>query len=98
MMEPSEEPPVVAGESRTDRIRRRSRHASLYTFTALLVAALVILIALIVVNSHHVRINWVFGHSFAPLVWVVVVAGIVGWVAGIATAELLRRRVRRPRP
>jgi len=86
-----------AGESRVERYRRHSRRAALYGFAALLAAALVILIALIVANTHQVRINWVFGHSRAALVWIVVVAGIVGWVAGIATAELFRHRTKRPR-
>ena len=91
------EPASAAAPSRLDRMRHRTHRAGVYTSTALLVAALVILIALIVANTHQVRINWVVGHSHAALVWVVVVAGIVGWVAGIATAELLRRRTRRPR-
>ena len=90
-------PAAPVGETRVDRFRRHTRRAGLYTFTALLVAALVILIALIVANTHQVRINWVFGHSRAALVWIVVVAGIVGWVAGIATAELFRHRTKRPR-
>jgi uncharacterized integral membrane protein len=94
---PQEAAPGAVDESRLDRFGRRSRHVGRYSFTALLVAALVVLIALIVANTHQVRINWVVGHSRAALVWIVVVAGVVGWVAGIATAELIRRRGRRPR-
>lgn len=94
---PTERAAPADEESRVQRFRRHGRRAGLYTFTAVLVAALVVLIALIVANTHQVRINWVFGHSHAALVWIVVVAGIVGWIAGIATAELLRRRTKRPR-
>jgi hypothetical protein len=39
----------------------------------------------------------VFGTSRAPLLWIVVVSGIAGWVLGIATSALIRRRTRRPR-
>ncbi len=82
-------------EPRTTRIKRHAHRTLLYTWLALLIASLVILIALITVNTHQVRINWVFGHSSSPLVWIVVIAAIAGWVAGIATSILLRRRTRR---
>jgi uncharacterized integral membrane protein len=102
-MEPREEPqahePAPAGEAepRGRRIRRHGHRVRLYTWAVLLVLALVVLIALIAANTRQVRINWVFGHSTAALVWIVVVSAIVGWIAGIATSVLFRRLTRKPR-
>ena len=99
---PAEPAPATAPgqplETRGSRIKRRAHRTLLYTWLAILVAMLVILVAMIVSNTHQVRVNWVFGHSSSPLVWVVVISGIAGWVAGIATSILLRRRTRRPGP
>ncbi len=101
-MEPGETPeqaaPVAeAPASRRERLRHHGHRARVYGWAVLLVAAVVVLVALIVANTQQVRIDWVVGHSHAALIWIVVVAGIVGWLAGIATSVLLRRRTRRPR-
>jgi uncharacterized integral membrane protein len=89
--------PAVAAETRADRFRRRGRHARLYTWAALLVATLVILVALVVANSRRVKISWVVGSSRTSLIWIILVAAIAGWLAGVATSILFRRRTRRPR-
>jgi len=82
-------------ESRTRRLKRHGQRAALYGWTGLLLAMLVVILALIVANTKSVRISWVVGHSRTSLIWVIVISWIVGWVAGIATAILLRRRSRR---
>jgi uncharacterized integral membrane protein len=84
-------------ETRGERLRRRARHFRLWTSAIVLVAAIVLLIAFIVSNTKHVRVNWVFGHSNAALVWVIVVAAILGWFAGVGTTLMLRSRARRRR-
>jgi hypothetical protein len=43
-----------------------------------------------------VKVGWVFGYSHISLVFLVVFATLVGWLLGIATSFLVRRRTRRP--
>ena len=90
-------PETAPVETRGERMRRHGRRAYLYGRAALIVAMLVVLIALIAANAHSVRYSWVFGHTYASLVWLIVVCGVAGWIGGIATALLLHRRTRRPR-
>jgi uncharacterized integral membrane protein len=90
-------PTPTAEESRRERLRRHAHKTRLYTWTVLLVAFLVILIALIVANTRRVKISWVFGDSRASLVWIVLAAAVLGWLLGIATAVVLRYRTRPPR-
>lgn len=85
----------AAAETRGDRLRRRARHVRLWASAILLVVALILLVAFIVANTNHVRVNWVFGHSNTALVWVIVVAAILGWLAGVGTALSFRLRTRR---
>ena len=75
----------------TDRARRRPAEISRA------IAALIYLILLIVENTDRVKVSYVFGDARAPLLWIVVVSGIAGWVLGIATHVLIRRRTRRAR-
>lgn len=85
----------AAVETRGDRLRRRARHARLWASAVLLVVALILIVAFIVANTNTVRVNWVFGHSDAALVWVILVAAILGWFAGVGTALSFRYRTRR---
>jgi uncharacterized integral membrane protein len=81
--------------TRRERLRHRVRQVRLYSWATLLVAALVVIIALIVDNTRQVKIGWIFGSSYASLVWIILVAAIVGWFAGLATSFVVRRRSRR---
>ena len=92
-IEPDVDTPT--GETRALRFARHGRRARLYAWVVLLVAALVVLVALVVANTRSVKLSWVFGSTHASLVWIILVAAIVGWLAGIATSILLRRRTRR---
>ena len=87
---------TAPGESRAHRFARHGRGARVYATAALLVAALVVLVALIVDNTRSVELSWVVGSGRASLIWIIVVSAIVGWLAGLATSFLLRRRTRRP--
>jgi uncharacterized integral membrane protein len=91
------QPDVEPGgpEPRAHRFARHGRGARLYATVGLLVAALVVLVALVVDNTRSVKLSWVFGSGHASLIWIILVAAIVGWLAGIATSILLRRRTRR---
>lgn len=97
--EPAPEPSAAAeaepGESRRAGLRRQARSARLYTSAFLVVAMLVVLIALVIANTRRVEISWVIGTSEASLVWIIVVAAILGWLLGIATGIAFRLRTRR---
>ena len=88
-----ESPPV---ESSRQRLVRHGRRLRLYIWAGVLVGALVVLIALVVANTRSVKLDWVFGSTHASLVWVIVAAGVLGWVLGLATSIVFRRRTRRP--
>ena len=81
-------------ETRMQRSLRYGHRGGLYAALILGIIALVLLILLIARNTHQVRVDYVFGHHETALIWLVVVSAIVGWVLGIVTAYLVRRRTR----
>ena len=76
-------------------MRRHARRTWLYTWAAALVALVVVLVALAVANTRKVEVDWVFGSTRQSLVWIILVAGILGWLLGIATSVIFRFRTRR---
>jgi uncharacterized integral membrane protein len=85
-------------ETRAQRLSRHGHRAFLYLWTLAIVAALVVLIALIAANTRKVQVGYVFGDARTSLIWIIVISGLAGWLAGIATAILYRFRTRRGRP
>ena len=85
---------VPAVEPEAERIARR-RGARLYAWAFLLAAFFVVLVALIVANTRHVKVSWVVGSSHASLIWIIIVAALLGWLSGIVTSLLFHRRTRR---
>lgn len=83
-------------ESRFERGRRLTRRTILYLATITFLLAAIYIILLIVQNTKHVEVSYVFGTANAALLWFVVVSAIAGWILGIATSVLIRRRTRRP--
>jgi uncharacterized integral membrane protein len=81
-------------ESRRGRALRYGHRGSLYASLVLGIAATVLLILLIARNTRQVRVDYVFGHAQTALIWLVVISAITGWVLGIVTAYLIRRRTR----
>jgi uncharacterized integral membrane protein len=81
-------------ETRLQRSLRYGHRGTLYATLVLGIAAAVLLILLIARNTRQVRVDYVFGHSQTALIWLVVVSAIAGWVLGIVTAYLVRRRTR----
>jgi uncharacterized integral membrane protein len=57
---------------------------------------LVIIVALVAANTRHVKVSWLFGSSRQSLVWIVLVSAILGWLLGIVTSVIFRRRTRAP--
>jgi uncharacterized integral membrane protein len=85
-------------ESRFERGLRYGHRVRLYASLAVALAAGLFLILLIARNSHRVKVDYVFGEAFTHLIWLIVISAIVGWVLGIVTAFLIRRRTRWRRP
>jgi uncharacterized integral membrane protein len=83
-------------ESRLERLTRHGRRVRLYTWVALFAASLAVLVALIVANTRAVKLDWVVGSTQASLDWIVLAAGVLGWLLGITTAVVVRHRTRRP--
>src|SRR3954453_11662946 len=90
-------PMLEAVEPRGDRFRRRGHRAGLYAWAFGLVALLVVLIALVVANTRQVKLPWVVGTAPASLVWIILAATALGWLAGIAPGALFHVRPRRRR-
>jgi uncharacterized integral membrane protein len=81
-------------ETRLQRGLRYGHRTRLYATLVLGIVAVVLLILLIARNTRQVKVDYVFGHSRTALIWLVVVSAITGWVLGIVTAYLIRRRTR----
>lgn len=58
---------------------------------------LVLLIALVIANTGHVQVSWVFGSSSVSLVWLVIFSAILGLLLGLVLGALFRWRTRAPR-
>jgi uncharacterized integral membrane protein len=86
---------VPAVEPEVDDKARHRRRAKLYAWAFLLAAFFVVLVALIVANTRSVKISWVVGSSRASLVWIIIVAALLGWFSGLVTSLLFHRRTRR---
>lgn len=84
-------------ETRGERFRRKGRRAGLYTWAFLLAILVILLVALVLANTHRVELSWIVGSTRSSLVWIIVLSAILGWLGGIATGVLIRMRTRRPR-
>jgi uncharacterized integral membrane protein len=82
-------------EGRGDRFRRQGQRAKLYGVAFALIGLLVCLVALVLANTRSVKLSWVFGDTNASLVWIILVAAILGWLLGLATSSAFRRRTRK---
>ena len=95
-MDPERRPEQhVTREPRGESLRRHARRTWIYTWAGALVALLVILIALVIANTRTVEVSWVFGSTRQSLVWIILAAAILGWLLGIVTSVIIRRRTRR---
>ena len=92
---PEAETQTSTAEPRGERMRRGTRRTGLYIWAVLLVALLIVLVALVIANTREVEVSWVFGSTSQSLVWIILAAAIVGWLAGVVTSVLFRRRTRR---
>ena len=96
--QPEQTTPAYVPESWLQRGVRYSHRTGLYVSLAIALATIVFLILLIARNTRHVKLDYVFGSTKAGLVWLVIISAITGWVLGIVTAFLIRRRTRWRQP
>jgi len=82
-------------EPRAVRLRRHAHRTNLYAWAFIVVTLLVIVVALAAANTRQMKLSWVVGTSHASLVWIVVVATVLGWLLGLATGIVFRIRTRR---
>ena len=99
MSEPEKEAPTAGAptpqtETRLRRGIRYSHRTGLYVSLVVAIATIVFLILLIAQNTSRVKVDYVFGSTQARLVWLVIISAITGWVLGIVTGFLIRRRTR----
>jgi uncharacterized integral membrane protein len=87
-----------ASETRRGHSRRMARRTRLHGYALFAVALFAFVIALAASNTAHVRVSWLFGTSHVSLVWLVLVAAVLGWLLGLLTNATLHRRTRAPRP
>jgi uncharacterized integral membrane protein len=89
-------PDVPVVESRQQRLGRHRRRARLYIGAFLFIALLIIITALAVANTRSVKLDWVVDSTHAPLIWIILAAAVLGWLLGITTSIVFRRRTRAP--
>jgi len=87
----------TAGETRGARFARKAHRTRLYLYAGAAVVLLVFLIALVLANTGHVKISWVFGASSVSLVWLVLFSAILGLLLGMVLGALFHWRTRTPR-
>jgi uncharacterized integral membrane protein len=91
------ERPGSVAETRFQRGRRYGHRGRLYLTLIIGIAAIVFLILLIARNTREVKLDYVVDSTRTRLIWLVIIAAIVGWVLGIVTSLLIHRRTRPPR-
>ena len=89
--------PASGDETRGQHFRRKAHRSRLYGYAIVTVALAAFLIALAASNTAHVKVDWVFGSSHVSLVWLVLIAAILGWLLGLLASARLHWRTRAPR-
>jgi uncharacterized integral membrane protein len=89
--------PTSVAETRVEHFRRKALRGRLHVYAIAAVVLVAVLIALAASNTAHVKVNWLIGSSHVSLVWLVLAAGIVGWLLGLMSSARLNWRTRAPR-
>jgi uncharacterized integral membrane protein len=84
-------------ETPGQHFRRKAHRTRLHGYAVIVVALVAFLLALAASNTAHVKVSWVFGTSRVSLVWLVLIAAILGWVLGLLTSARFHWRTRAPR-
>jgi uncharacterized integral membrane protein len=92
MTEPPDRP--LSPEAAPARGRTSSKQ---FVLIAIGIAVVVYFVLLVVENRRKVKVDYVVGSGEHRLIWLIVISGFLGWLFGIATMYLARRRRRRAR-
>jgi uncharacterized integral membrane protein len=84
-------------ETRGERFRRKALRGRLHGYAIGAVALVAVLIALAASNTANVKVNWLIGSSRVSLVWLVLIAALVGWGLGLMASARFHWRTRAPR-
>jgi uncharacterized integral membrane protein len=84
-------------ETRVQRSLRYGHRTGMYVSLAVGIAVIVFLILLIARNTREVKVDYVIDDTQTRLIWLVIISAIAGWILGITTSFLIRRRTRRQR-
>jgi uncharacterized integral membrane protein len=71
---------------------RRTFQPALWVRMTVFAIVLIYLILFVVLNAHTVRVRWVFATTRVSLIWVIVVAGLIGLVLGVLASQVRRFR------
>lgn len=74
---------------------RRTFQPALWGRMIVFAVVLVYLILFVVLNSHKVRVHWVFATTRVSLIWVIVLSGLIGLVLGVLASQVRRFRSHR---
>ncbi len=85
-------------ETRAGRLRRNARQGRLHGYAVAIVVLIAVLIALAATNTARVHVDWLFGSSRISLVWLVLVAAIIGWILGVLASVRFQWMTRAPHP
>jgi uncharacterized integral membrane protein len=94
--DPGAPPEPAPTESPRERRQRHGRRTRIYLGAIVAVVLLGLLLAWVIANRDRVEVNWLVGSTEAALSLVIFVAAAIGWVLGMVTAGIIRRRTRRP--
>ena len=100
MSESEREPEAQAApaeETRFERSLRYGHRTGMYVSLVIALAVIVFLILLIARNTREVKVDYVVDDTQTRLIWLVIISAIAGWVLGITTSFLIRRRTLRSR-
>jgi len=87
---------MPSSESRRERLVRHGHRVRLYSWAALVVLLVAVGAVLVSANTRAVKLDWAFGSTRVSLVWIIIVAAVLGWLLGITTAVTFHHRTRRP--
>jgi len=89
MAQVPEQPRGTSGAARSSEKKRDAREI---TRLALGAIGLVLLIAFVVGNSNDVKVNYIFGHATTSLIWVILIAALLGVLVDRLVIALGKRR------
>jgi len=89
--------PTQRPETRTRHLRRTAHQGRLHIYAIVVVVLIAVLVALVATNTSRVHVDWLVGSSRVSLVWLVLVAAIIGWILGVLASVRFQWVTRAPR-